>query len=229
MTTPTANDFPELAPPAGRDLTDEQRGRIRARLPLQGQEHRRPRWVAGVAAAAAVLVVVGGAVALSRNVGVDDSADLDPAATSADGLLTFLSFGGPGAECLAAAPRTVIEVDTVTPPRDLVMTGTSLLDAHGATAGEAWVAEVVPGRGMGAGSFQENGGGLTRRQWQQLGWPDRRSLHSAVLEHGKTYRVFVRVTLADGGRFGGIRFDYDAAGTAGASVREGTVRAAARC
>lgn len=227
------NDFPELTPPPERDLTPAQRARIRASLPLEGPAALRPWWITVAAAAATVLVVVGGAVALSRSVGDsgNTSREVGPAGTptqSTDGQLSFLTFG-PGIECLAGAPRTVIEIDTVTPPRDLVLAGVSLEGAQGATTGGAWVAQVAPGKGMQAGSFEHGRPGLTSRAWKELGWPDRRPLHGAVLKHGKTYRVFVRVTIVNGGRLEGIRFAYTDSGRPGSSVREGTIRAATTC
>jgi hypothetical protein len=61
----TMNDFSNLTPPADRSLTSAQRARVLGRLSVDAEDGRTRPWVLSAAAAAAVLAVIGGGLALS--------------------------------------------------------------------------------------------------------------------------------------------------------------------
>ncbi|RNL79651.1 hypothetical protein [Nocardioides marmorisolisilvae] len=206
------NDFPDLVPPPERPLTPLQRDRLRAALPLQdapGERH----WFVPAVAAAAVLAVVGGGVVLSRTLSNDEPS---PAPLTGGPRANPIPMGDDGTMCLGDPSRTVVMMESVTPERDIVMTGAVLRDPQDASSSGAWYAVQPPGGVALGGAFAEGVPGMSKLEKQE--WAARKPLAGAMLEKGKNYTFFVRVTVAVGGRFNGIAFSYSDASASGTSV-----------
>ena len=197
------NDFPDLVPPPERSLTPQQRARLRAALPQD--EVRERRWLVPVVAAAAVVAVVGGGVALRRDLGDDGPTPtpniLKPQKTDA------LPFPAGASECLFAVHgRTEVIYSQVTPLRDVVLRSVTLENPRSARTTGAWYTAKPPGTIDIAGAFEEGLAGVSETVRNQ--WAARSALVGSRLEAGRTYTVFVRVTVELNGHFDGLRFGY---------------------
>ncbi|MFL6105334.1 MAG: hypothetical protein ACJ716_15960 [Marmoricola sp.] len=219
------NDFPDLVPPPERSLTAAQRDRMRAAL-AEDEVRERP-WLVPTIAAAAVLVVLAGGLALSRSLDGSDSGSHPVQAAGGGPAGNPIPMGDDATLCLGSPRQPVVMMKAVQPERDLVMTGAALRDPRGASSSGAWYALQPPGAVAVGGAFVENLPGrskLVDREWRQ-----RKPLAGAVLEGGAKYTFFVRVSVDLGGQFDGIAFSYRDARSSGTSVMDLRVAAHKNC
>ncbi len=221
------NDFPDLLPPPPRDLTPEQRDRLRARLPLEHDVARdRSWWIPGAAAAAAVVLVVGGAVGLSHLVGTGKT----PHTASPAGphvRTDPLPVDANGTACFTHAPRTVTMYEQVTPTRSVITTGFGFESSVGSVIDAASVAAKPVGQIASEGDFADP---IPADVVRETGWNQRQPLAGAHLEAGATYTIFFRITIAAHARFVGPTISYfDDDGSRGVSVWKQTVSARTKC
>lgn len=222
------NDFPDLVPPPERELTSEQRLRLRAALPT-GDVRERHGVLTSVAAAAAVLAVVGGGLVLSRSLN-GNAGTADPTGPGQQGNILQFNNGmkkDDGTMCVGAPPRTVVLLDQVTPLRDVVVSSVDLIDPQGATIGGSWYTPAAPGSVAVGGAFEEGVPGAGHKLLHL--WHLRQPLAGARLEAAQRYTFFARVTLPPGGQLEGLRFAYRDGSTPTTSNFYEKVVARARC